>query len=338
MFKWNLKQPGSPSTCSFIHLDLTHPGLHYGAAESVPVHRQTTGPPLGAQNQTQRNVHAMKFKDFVTMGNLLFGFLAVIMLFHHKLDWACYMILFAWVFDIIDGPVARLTGQQDEFGGILDSTCDFVTNSIVPGFIIYYAFANQAGYLWPLAALLGFLPVAFGTIRQARYAVKNMSYPCYFIGLPRTVLCITVISLLQSSLFKLGSTLLPHNFSYHIVAAMIVIMSFMHLSSMPFISHHGGRKWMTYINVGKYVFLVGTPITFLVGLFIGAPWIVWDLVVFNMMVYIFFAWLQMHPGDMQRIRHYIKTGKVIQPLCHKDSGWQAKGAAIYFNEKPDLDI
>ncbi len=278
----------------------------------------------------------MKFKDFVTMGNLLFGFLAVIMLFKGNLDLACYMVLLAWVFDIIDGPIARLTGQQDPFGGVLDSTCDFVTNSIVPGFVIYYAFLNRAGYPWQIAALLGFLPVAFGTIRQARYAVKNMSYPCYFIGLPRTVFSITVISLLQSSLFKLGDSLLPNGFTFHIVALLIAVMSFMHLSNMPFISHHGGRRWMAYINLGRYVFLIGTPLVFIVGLTLGAPWLVWDMMVFNMFTYIFLAWIQMHPGDMQRIRHYIKTGEVIQPLCHKDSGWRAKGGAIYFREKPDL--
>ena len=66
----------------------------------------------------------MKLKDYFTLGNLLGGFAAVIALMHDQFTLACGLIYVAYAFDVLDGPVARLTGQYDTFGGHFDSACD----------------------------------------------------------------------------------------------------------------------------------------------------------------------------------------------------------------------
>ena len=48
----------------------------------------------------------MKLKDYVTLGNLLGGFAAVIALMHDQFTLACALIYVAYAFDVLDGLVA----------------------------------------------------------------------------------------------------------------------------------------------------------------------------------------------------------------------------------------
>ena len=52
----------------------------------------------------------LKLKDAVTLGNILGGLASALAAMEGSLDWACIFMLIAWVFDMFDGTVARLTG------------------------------------------------------------------------------------------------------------------------------------------------------------------------------------------------------------------------------------
>ncbi len=265
----------------------------------------------------------MKLKDFVTLGNLLAGFAAVVMLIEGEYDWACYLIFIGYAFDALDGPVARLTKQHDEFGGVFDTLCDFVTSSIAPSFIIYYAFTRTAGWPPVLAAVLGALPITFGTIRQARYQLKDMSYPCYWLGLPRPVLTMFVIALLRSSIFEYDYPAPWGHVLYSVAALLIAGGSVLHLSHFPFINHHG-RRFSGLVRYSTWWFFLSSVAAWAVGYFwLDAPWFLFDMLAYNFIAYVFISWTQIPRDDWRRIRRFVATGEKTLPLCHRDGEWRA---------------
>jgi CDP-diacylglycerol--serine O-phosphatidyltransferase len=80
----------------------------------------------------------------LTLGNGVCGFLAITEVGKaflgqgtHHFHWAGYFILFAMVFDALDGKVARMTRTATSFGAQMDSLCDLVTFGIAPAFLVY---------------------------------------------------------------------------------------------------------------------------------------------------------------------------------------------------------
>ena len=74
----------------------------------------------------------------VTLGNLFCGFLAIAYLtdsLHEPTaaarislyERSIFLIFLAMIFDMMDGMVARLTGQASDFGAQVDSICDAVS-------------------------------------------------------------------------------------------------------------------------------------------------------------------------------------------------------------------
>ena len=272
----------------------------------------------------------MKLKDYVTLGNLLGGFAAVIALFIGEFTWACYLIYIAYIFDILDGKVAKLTGQTgDAFGPVFDTVCDFITNSVAASFIIFYAFWKRADYPLVLAAAIAAFPLVFGTIRQAKGDVENLSFPCYWLGVPRPVLAMFALALLNSSVFEISVS--PwREIAHAVAAALIIIFSILHLSKLPFGNHHG-RRWMTAMRFGAYAFLAGTPVAWLLGwLLLGMPELVYDYLLFCFIAYIFTSWAQIPAEDLRRIRDYVAGKPLLLPLVHRDSGWRSTSNADYF--------
>lgn len=266
----------------------------------------------------------MKLKDYVTLGNLLGGFAAVIALFLGSFDWACYCIYIAYIFDVLDGRVARMTKQYDTFGGVFDEVCDYITNSVMASFVVFYAFWKNVHYPLPLAALIAAFPLTFGTLRQARSMDKPMSYPCYWLGLPRPVLALFVLSLVNSTWFNLKSE--PWNvIAPASVAVLTVVGSFFHLSKIPFVNH-SQRRFMGILRFGLYWFLGLTPILFIALLVMGQPQWIYDYLVFSFVIYIFTNWTQIPPEDSRRIKKYVSTGELELPLVHRTSTWKSRGA------------
>lgn len=264
----------------------------------------------------------MKLKDVVTLGNLLGGFGAVVALLNHRFDWACYMIYIAYVFDVIDGPIARMMGKGDSFGAHLDTTCDYITNSVAGTFLVYYGFRHIAG--WPLwaASVIGAMPIVFGTIRQAQGMDKPISYPCYWFGVPRPVSMLLIVSVLNSQFFNLPDE--PwRSIAQYTAAGIIALLSVLHLSKIPFCNHKN-RNWFGTMRFGGYWFLVGTPVFTLVAWLVwDRPGLVSDYMLFSLSMYTFLNWLLIPRVDFERMRHYLKTGEVIPPAVIAGGGFKS---------------
>lgn len=117
-----------------------------------------------------------------TVGNMFFGYYAIILATRHNFEWAVTMVVLAGVLDGLDGRIARMTGTTSEFGKELDSLSDFLSFGLAPALVLYhwgFAELGKAG-----GFLVFLLPVA-GALRLARFNVQSaMGDKRYFVGLP----------------------------------------------------------------------------------------------------------------------------------------------------------
>ncbi len=101
---------------------------------------------------------------------------------------AAVLLIFAMLFDLLDGRVARMTRTQSAFGLQIDSLADIVSFGVAPSLLVY----QWVLYRHPVAGLLtAFSFTACGAIRLARFNVISSSATGaptkpgrYIMGLP----------------------------------------------------------------------------------------------------------------------------------------------------------
>lgn len=79
------------------------------------------------------------------------------------IGWGGTLILFAGLFDMLDGRLARTSGQSSQFGALWDSTLDRYSELVTLGALAYFFLATgvkDAG-LWTFAALVGSIMVSY---------------------------------------------------------------------------------------------------------------------------------------------------------------------------------
>lgn len=116
-----------------------------------------------------------------TLGNLFFGFSAIVAASRGQFSQAALYIVLGGVMDAFDGRVARATGTGSRFGEELDSLVDAITFGLAPALIVYHAVLNQQGWDW----LWAFSFTACAVIRLARFNVEQAgTSKTHFHGLP----------------------------------------------------------------------------------------------------------------------------------------------------------
>lgn len=116
---------------------------------------------------------------------------------------AAVLLIFAMLFDLLDGRIARMTRTQSAFGLQLDSLADIVSFGLAPALLVY----KWALYREPVAGLLtAFLFVACAAVRLARFNVLTTSTSGapvkpgrYIVGLPTPPASGILISLLVAN-------------------------------------------------------------------------------------------------------------------------------------------
>ncbi|HSU81779.1 MAG TPA: CDP-diacylglycerol--serine O-phosphatidyltransferase, partial [Thermoanaerobaculia bacterium] len=72
-----------------------------------------------------------------TMGNMVFGFYAIICGLDGYFRRGSLFIVLAAALDSVDGRIARMTGTESEFGKEYDSLADVITFGAAPGMLAY---------------------------------------------------------------------------------------------------------------------------------------------------------------------------------------------------------
>ena len=149
---------------------------------------------------------------------------------------AAVLILFAGLFDMLDGPVARLTRTTSDFGTQLDSFADLVAFGIAPGVLLYkWGLADVGLFGFAVA----FLFVLAGAFRLARYNLGvDRQEPGFSKGVTITVAGATVASLViyhhRSGLMLLESQLNVIVFTVFLSYLMLSEIRFRTLKSIRF--------------------------------------------------------------------------------------------------------
>jgi CDP-diacylglycerol--serine O-phosphatidyltransferase len=118
-----------------------------------------------------------------TLGNLFFGFWAIVSAFNGNFRWAGWFIVFAGILDMLDGRVARLSGTGSRFGAELDSLVDVISFGVAPALLMYFLdFSNAGRFAWVLC----YIYVVAVALRLARFNVLSAGKPSsgWFTGMP----------------------------------------------------------------------------------------------------------------------------------------------------------
>jgi CDP-diacylglycerol---serine O-phosphatidyltransferase len=117
-----------------------------------------------------------------TMANLFCGYACIVHSMRQELSTAALFIGFAFVLDMLDGRIARMTGTTSAFGLEFDSLADVVSFGVAPAILSFQWGLQPLGRIGWAA---GFLFVAAAAVRLARFNIQSGSQDKrYFVGLP----------------------------------------------------------------------------------------------------------------------------------------------------------
>ena len=170
--------------------------------------------------------------SFFTLVNLLCGFLALTQVLESAFGMACWLIVLAGFFDLLDGVMARLTDTDSPFGVQLDSLSDIVSFGIAPSFLVY-------GYVLhafnPLGMIVAALPALCGAVRLARYNVTTEDADATesFEGLPIPGQAVTIVTLVLAAENSTWGGVLALN-SLRVILPVVIVLSGLMVSSIRF--------------------------------------------------------------------------------------------------------
>lgn len=170
--------------------------------------------------------------SFFTLMNLFCGFLAIVQIAEGQLHNGAWLIVFAGVFDALDGFMARLTNSHSTFGIELDSLSDVVSFGVAPGFLLYNFSLNG---LQAPGLILAALPALCGAIRLARFNIDAKVVESEtFKGLPIPVQAIMIVGFFLTFSRNMEVFDALQYGVNNIVIPMVLILSLLMVSTVPF--------------------------------------------------------------------------------------------------------
>src|SRR5882757_8663310 len=136
--------------------------------------------------------------NLFTAGNLFCGFLALTKIveadpasenFIHVIHTALFLILLACIFDLLDGRVARMGGNESPFGREFDSLADIVSFGAAPAFLVHRIVLAGVSEKHPqLGWFIASVYLICGAFRLARFnclaAMNSHASSKEFLGFP----------------------------------------------------------------------------------------------------------------------------------------------------------
>jgi len=165
-----------------------------------------------------------------TLGNLMAGSLAMILVLDGRPDLAALCIIAAVLLDSVDGALARMFNSCSDFGGELDSLADVVSFGVAPALLVVSLQGAGPNSVSRIAAVCFVLATAW---RLARFNVYRAFLAGHedFIGLPTTGAgaCVAAAVLMHGFLenhgFEAGAVLMPW---------LLLALSLLMVSSLPY--------------------------------------------------------------------------------------------------------
>lgn len=180
----------------------------------------------------------------MTAGNILAGFVAILQIFKGREGaitehyyWAIIAILAACLFDVLDGRVARLGGQESPFGQELDSIADIVSFGVAPALLVHdivlSSIEKPAGLGWLIASAY----LVCGAMRLARFNCiawsDEKTNSKHFRGcpIPAAAGVIASLTLLMLWLDEGNKAIGPWKYG---LAVLMVLLSYLMMSDLEY--------------------------------------------------------------------------------------------------------
>lgn len=178
----------------------------------------------------------MKFKisrsaapNLFTAMNMFCGYYSIVKASESEFILAAWFIIFAGVFDALDGMVARLTHSSSEMGIQLDSLSDLLSFGAAPAFLLYKTYLFQYE-LWGI--ILSSLILIAGGFRLARFNVQLVGFEkSDFKGLPIPSSAATISSFVIVYLNEAGTFSAPFD---SFVIPIVIALSFLMVSTIKY--------------------------------------------------------------------------------------------------------
>jgi len=173
----------------------------------------------------------MLLPNALTLINVCIGLSSIKFALDAKFELSIIAIIFAAIFDTLDGRVARLLKGTSLVGKELDSLADLISFGVAPAFIMYFWSLNNLGKFGWLLTMIYVVCVA---LRLARFNVSSNLEPSwkdnYFEGVPSPAGGILILMPLIFSLSEINLI----NINYDIVVpALMILISFLLISKIP---------------------------------------------------------------------------------------------------------
>ena len=173
----------------------------------------------------------MLLPNALTLINVCIGLSSIKFALDAKFELSIIAIIFAAIFDALDGRVARMLKGTSMVGKELDSLADLISFGVAPAFIMYFwSLDNLGKFGW----LLTMIYVVCVALRLARFNVNSNIEPSwkdnYFEGVPSPaggmlILMPLILSLSEISIFKINYDI--------IVPVFFIMISFLLISKIP---------------------------------------------------------------------------------------------------------
>lgn len=140
-------------------------------------------------HSTSRAFNRTAIPNTITLLNLFFGCVAVVLAIQGHLAISALLIVLCSLLDFLDGMAARLLRAGSEMGKQLDSLADLISFGFASSAILYTYLAdsltgqNHTNGFTPLIPHLAFLIAVFSAIRLAKFNMDTKQSDT-FIGLP----------------------------------------------------------------------------------------------------------------------------------------------------------
>ncbi len=169
----------------------------------------------------------------LTLCGMFLGFFSILASLKGNYLHASWAIIFAMIFDGLDGWVARLTHSTTRFGIELDSLSDLVAFGVAPAVMLYKWALTPFGRIGWAAA---FLFMACGALRLARYNVQMGSAESKsFTGMPIPAAA-TIVSTLVFFYYEVWEALPGKNYFILLLTFSLAVLM------VSTLRYHGAKE------------------------------------------------------------------------------------------------
>ncbi len=208
-----------------------------------------------------RRIPPAAVPSFFTLMNLFSGFVAITQTAQGQYEQACWLIVLAGFFDLLDGMMARLTNSQSLFGVELDSLADIVSFGVAPAFLLW-TFALSEFRMF--GVIVSALPAICGAVRLARFNISfDGEKKGYFTGLPIPMQAACVVAVVVNIILLRENGYAVEKVTWMI--PVVVVLAGLMVSTVPFDA--GPRPSASYVRSHPRRFIL-----YLVGFILVLTW------------------------------------------------------------------